>query len=85
MGVKQAPPLAAVQLRGLVHDMRRRVRILPTAAERIGMVRDGAIFCAAIHTMQRGFELSVAAASQVLQIRGGDGSFSICYSGTRHG
>ena len=37
------------------------------------MIRDAAIFCAAFHTMKRGFELSVAVASQVLQMAGGEG------------
>ena len=35
MRVNQAPPLMAVQLRGLVPDMRQRAQVLPTAAERI--------------------------------------------------
>ena len=40
VGVKQAPPLVAVQLRGLVRDMSGLARTLPTAAERIGRIRD---------------------------------------------
>ena len=72
MGVKQAPQLVAVQLRELVRDMRRRAQTLRTAAERIAMTRDVAIFCVAFHTMKRGFELSVAVASQVLQMSGGE-------------
>ena len=72
VGVKQAPQLVAVQLRELVRDMRRRAQTLRTAAERIAMTRDVAIFCVAFHTMKRGFELSVAVASQVLQMSGGE-------------
>ena len=71
--MKQAPPLVAVQLRELVRNMRRRAQTLPTAAERFAMIRDVAIFCVAFHTMKRGFELSVAVASQVLQMSGGEG------------
>ena len=79
VGVKQAPTLAAVQLRGLVRDMPRRARTLPTAAEHIAMIRDVAIFCVAFHTMTRGFELSVAVGSQVLQMAGGKGFiFNFC-------
>ena len=37
------------------------------------MVRDVAIFCVAFHAMKRGFELSVAVASQVLQMSRGEG------------
>ena len=73
VGVRQAPPLVAVQLRDLVRDMRRRGQTLPTAAERIAMIRDVAIFCLAFHPMKRGFELSVAVASQVLQMSEGEG------------
>ena len=51
VGVKQPLPLVAVQLRGLVRDMRRRTLMLPTAEERIAMIRDVAIFCTASHTM----------------------------------
>ena len=46
------------------------------------MVRDGAIFCAAIHTMQRGFELSVAAASQAVYMTGGEVLISILLGDT---
>ena len=73
--MKQAPPLVASQLRRLVIDMRRRVAILPTAAERFAMVPDVAIVCAAFHTMKRGFELSVAVAAQVMQMSRGEGFF----------
>ncbi|CAN0075198.1 unnamed protein product, partial [Laminaria digitata] len=73
VGVRQAPPLIAVQLRDLVRDMRRRGQTLATAAERIAMIRDVAIFCLAFHTMKRGFELSVAVVSQVLQMSEGEG------------
>ena len=65
--------MVAVQLRELVRDMRRRAQALRTAAERIAMIRDVAIFCVAFHTMKSGFELSVAVASQVLQMSGGEG------------
>ena len=54
VGVKQAPPLVAVQLRELVRDIRRRAQTLPTAAQRIALIRDVAIFCVAFHTMKRG-------------------------------
>ena len=37
--MKQATPLVAVQLRGLLRDVRRRARTLPTAAERIAMIQ----------------------------------------------
>ena len=72
-GVKQATPLATTQLRGRVRDVRRRARMMPEAAKRIVMIRDVAIFCAVFHTMKRDFELSVAAASQVLPMTGGEG------------
>ena len=65
--------MVAVQLRELVRDMRRRAQTLPTAAERIAMIREVVIFCVAFHTMKRGFELSVAVASQMLQMSGGEG------------
>ena len=71
--MKQAPPLVAGQLQKLVGDMYRRVPTHPTAAERIAMVRDVASFCVAFHTMKRGFELSVALASQGLQMARGEG------------
>ena len=47
--------------------------MMPEAAKRIVMIRDVAIFCAVFHTMKRDFELSVAAASQVLPMTGGEG------------
>ena len=40
MGVKQRPPVVAVQLRPSVWDTRRRTQRLPTAAERIVLIRD---------------------------------------------
>ena len=83
--MKQAPPLVAVQLRWLVRGMRRRVQTLPTAAERIAMIQDVAKFCVAFHTMKRGFELSVAVASQVLLMSTARFSFSIFCSGRRCG
>ena len=70
VGVKQAPPLVAVELRGLVRDMRRHARMLPTAAERIAMIRDVVIFCVTFHTMESCFKLSVAVALKVLQPTG---------------
>ena len=51
VGVKQALPLVAVQLRGLVRDMRRRARILPTAAECIA--GRGRILCGYPHNAAR--------------------------------
>ena len=45
VGVKQAPSLVVVQLRGPVRNMRPRAQTLPTAAERIAMIRDVAKFC----------------------------------------
>ena len=77
--VKQTPLLVAVQLRGLVRDMRRRARALPTAAKPTEMIRDVAIFCVAFHRMKRGFELSVAVASQVLQMARGEGFIFYCF------
>ena len=44
--------------------MRRRARMLPTAGECIAMIRDVALRCVVFHTVKRGFELSVALASQ---------------------
>lgn len=45
-----------------------------TAAERIiTIIWDVAVFCTAFHAMKRGIELSVAVASQVLQMAGGEG------------
>ena len=72
MSAKQAPPLVAGQLQKLVGDIRRRVPTVPTAAQRFVMVRDVMIFCVAFNTMKRGFELSVALASQVLQMSRGE-------------
>lgn len=69
--MKQAPPQMAVQLRGPVIYIHRRVWVLPTPAERITSIRDVGIFCVALPTMTRGVELSVATASQVLQMTGG--------------
>ena len=65
--MKQAPALVAVQLRFLGRDMRRRARILQAAAERTAMIRD-VVICVAFHTTKRGFELSVAVASHILQM-----------------
>ena len=82
VGVKQAPPSVAVQLRELVRDMRRSAQTLPTAAERIAIIRDVAIFSLAFHTMKRGFELSVAAATQVLQMGGKGFIFNFLFGKT---
>ena len=71
--MKQAPPLVSRQLQKLVGDLRRRVPTLPTAAERFAMVRDVAIFCAAFHTTKGGFDLSVPAACQALQVSRAEG------------
>lgn len=73
MGVNQAHPLVAIQLCGLVRDMRRCARMLPTAAERITTIRVVTILCVAFHTMKHDFELSVAVASQLLQMTRGEG------------
>lgn len=43
VGVKQAPPLVATQVRDLVADMRRRLPMLSTAWERMAMTREIAI------------------------------------------
>ena len=64
--MKQAPPLVALQLRGLMRDMRRRARTLPTAAERIANIRDVTMLCVASDTMKRGFEQTVEVATHVL-------------------
>lgn len=86
LGVIQAPPFVEMQLRGLVRDMSRRARMLPTAAERISMIRDGAIFYVAFITIKRCFELWASAASQVLQRTGGEGVvFLFPCSGRRYG
>ena len=59
--------------------MSRCAPALLTAAGRIAMIRDVAIFCVAFCTMKRGFELSVVVASQVLQMAGGEGLiFNFC-------
>ena len=50
MGVKQIPPLVAVQLRHPVWDTRRRTQTLPTAAERIALIRDAVVFCVTLYT-----------------------------------
>ncbi|CAM9728164.1 unnamed protein product [Pylaiella littoralis] len=73
VGVKQASPLLASQVRDLVVDMRRRLPTLTTAAARMAMTRDVAVFCLAFHTMKRGFDLSVAVAAKVLRLQGGEG------------
>lgn len=46
---------------------------MPTADERFTTKRDVTISCVAFHTMMRGFELSVAVASPVFQVPGGQG------------
>ena len=76
--------MVAVELRGLVRDMRRHARMLPTAAERIAMIRDVVIFCVTFHTMESCFKLSVAVALKVLQPTGDEGIISIFYSGRRY-
>ena len=43
MGVKQGPPSVSVELRHLVWDTRRRAQRLPSAAERIPLIRDAVI------------------------------------------
>ena len=53
--------------------MRRSARMLPTAAERTAMILDVALLCVFFHTMKRGFELSLAVASQVLHMTRGEG------------
>ena len=62
-------------------DMRRRVATLATAAERLAMIRDVAVFFVAYHNMKRGFELLVAVAAQVLQMPGG-GVFDFLFGNT---
>ena len=74
VGVKQASPLATVQLRSRVRDTCRSARMLPTAAERIAIIQNAATFCVVFHTMKRGYELSLTVASQMLQMTGGEGS-----------
>lgn len=54
--------------------------MLKTAAERIAVIQ---IFCVAFHTVKYGFELSVAAAPQMLQMAGGEDFLSISCS-VRH-
>ena len=56
--------------------MSRCAPALLTAAGRIAMIRDVAIFCVAFPRMKRGFELLVAVASQVMQTAGGEGFVS---------
>ena len=63
----------AVQLRDLVYDMRRRKQSLPTAAERIALIRDVVIFCVTPYTGKCGVKVSVAVASQLLQMTGSEG------------
>jgi len=46
----------------------KQARMLPTAAERIAMIRGVATLCAALHTMKSGLELAVTVALQVLQM-----------------
>ena len=65
--------ILTVHLRGGVRDMRRSARMLPTAAERTAMILDVALLCVFFHTMKRGFELSLAVASQVLHMTRGEG------------
>ena len=65
---KQAPQSVAVQLRDGVRDTRGSLMLL-TAAELIPVFWDVASFCVIFHAMKRGFELSVAVASQVLQLQ----------------
>ena len=48
--VKQRPPLVAVQLRHPVWDARGRTQRLPTAAERIALIRDAVVFCLTLYT-----------------------------------
>ena len=71
--------MVAVQLRGLVRDMDRRARMLPTAAERIATIWDGVILCVAFHPITRDFELSAAEAPQVLQMTGSEGVILFIY------
>lgn len=70
VGGKQAPSLSAFQLRGLVQNSTWMLR---TPTERVAMIWDATKLCVAFHTMKHGFELLVAAASQVLQPMGGEG------------
>lgn len=52
---------------------RRSAWMLPTPVERSTMVRIVAIFCVVFHhTKKRGFELSIAVASQAVQVAGGE-------------
>lgn len=53
--------------------MHRLVQVLPTAAERIAMMPDAAIFCLAFHTINRDLELSVVAVPQIVQMAGREG------------
>ena len=71
--VNQARPLLAPVLTRLVAYMRTSAPVLPTVGERLARMRDVALFIVAFHTMQRGFDLSCALASQVLRLPNGAG------------
>ncbi|CAN0175671.1 unnamed protein product, partial [Scytosiphon promiscuus] len=73
VSVKQLPPQVEIQVQRLVWDLHRCVATLPTAAKRFAMVLDVEILCVTFHTMKRGFELSVAVVTQMLQMTGGEG------------
>lgn len=83
MSVEQASPLVERQVQKLVGDMHLRVATQPTAAECFAMALDVAIVCVTFHTMKRGFNLSGAVVTQVLQMSGVEGfMFSLSSSKT---
>ena len=67
--MKQRPLLVAVLLGYLAWDTHRRTQRLPTAAERMALIRD------TIHTEKCGVKVSVAVAWQLLQIMGSERLF----------
>lgn len=71
--VKQAPPMLSHRLERLIGYMRRQAQYGKTPADRMRVTRDVALFCAAFHTMRRGFDLPHTLASRVVQLPHGEG------------
>ena len=64
--------MVALQLRHLVWDTRRRTQRLPTATERIALIRDVVVFCVTLYTGKCGVKVSVVVASILLQMTGSE-------------
>ena len=66
--VNQAAPMLAHILADLLEDMRSRVQLLQSFAQRIAITRDIALYSLAFASMRRGHDLSFTKGSQILRL-----------------